>query len=172
MKTQLLAALFTLVSLPASAETIVLIDGTKMSGEIVHSFRGEYTVATSQGEVVLQKSKIKSITFEKPVARAIYSSPEKTLDAWREAAKSGDERAMLEAYALMYQGMVAQEMESMDFKTKSRMIADVTGTKFTVKSSKIEKEKAILTVAQEKDGETKEGEIRFVLENGEWKMTP
>lgn len=172
MKTRLLAAMFTLFALPASAETIALIDGTKISGEIIHSFRGEYTVQTPQGELVLQKSKIKSITFEKPVARAIYGTPEKTLDAWRVAASTGDEKGMLDAYALMYQGMVAQEMESMDFKTKSRMIADVTGTKFTVKTSKIEKEKATLTVAQEKDGETREGEIRFVLENGEWKMTP
>src|SRR5688500_14972285 len=142
MKTQLVAVLF-LFSIPASAETIVLIDGTKMSGEIVHSFRGEYTIATPQGEIVLPKAKIKSITFEKPVARAIYSSPEKTLDARREAAKTGDEKAMLDAYALMYQGMVAQEMDSMDFKTKSRMIADVTTTKFTIKKSDVQKEKAV-----------------------------
>ena len=32
--------------------------------------------------------------------------------------------------------------------------------------------KATLTVEQEKDGETRSGEILFVLENGEWKMTP
>ena len=45
-------------------------------------------------------------------------------------------------------------------------------TKFTIKDRKLEKDKATLTVAQEKDCETREGDIRFVLENGEWKMTP
>ena len=156
----------------ASAETITLLDGTKLNGEILHSFRGEYTIKTGDGEVVLDKRKIKSISFEAAPAREIYGSPEKTLDSWRTATATGDERAMLEAYALMYQGVVAQEMDGMDFKTKSQMIADVTKTKFTVKEKKIEKTKATLTVEQEKDGETRTGDIRFVLENGEWKMTP
>ena len=60
----------------------------------------------------------------------------------------------------------------MDFKEKSQMIADVSKTKFTVKDKKVEKTKATLTVEQEKDGEARTGDIRFVLENGEWKMTP
>ena len=169
------AALFLAASLLpalAAAETVTLVDGTKMNGEIVHSFRGEYTIKTADGEIVLDKKKIKSITFEAPVAREIYNSPEKTLEAWRTATLNGDERAMLDAYALMYQGMVAAEMEAMDFKGKSQMIADVSKTKFTVKDKKVEKSKATLTVEQEKDGETRTGDIRFVLENGEWKMTP
>lgn len=157
----------------AAAETITLVDGTKMNGEIVHSYRGEYTIKTADGnEVVLDEAKIKSISFEAPKAREIYGTPEKTLEAWRTATLSGDERGMLDAYALMYQGMVAAEMDAMDFKGKSQMIADVTSTKFTVKDKKVEKTKATLTVEQEKDGEKRTGDIRFVLENGEWKMTP
>jgi hypothetical protein len=168
------APLILAVAFPAlvSAETITLVDGTKLSGEVVHTFHGEYTIKTGDGEVVLDKRKIKSISFEAAPAREIYGSPEKTLDAWRSATLSGDERAMLDAYALMYQGVVAQEMDSMDFKSKSQMIADVNNTKFTVKDKKLEKTKATLTVEQEKDGETRTGDIRFVLENGEWKMTP
>lgn len=165
-------ALLCSLSVPAFAETITLVDGTKVSGEIIHSFRGEYTVQTAQGEIVLDRKKIKSISFEAPVARAIYSTPEKTLEQWRTATANGDTRAMLEAYALMYQGMVAGEMDAMDFKDKSRMIADVSATTFRVKDKKIEKAKAVLTVEQEKDGETRSGDIKFVLENGEWKMTP
>lgn len=156
----------------AQAETITLLDGTKMSGEVVHSYKGEYTIRTPQGEVTVDKSKIKSIVFEAPVARAIYSSPEKTLDAWRAATAAADVKGMVDAYALVYQGMVQQEMEKMDFKEKSQLIADVGKTKFSIKDRKLEKDKATLTVAQEKDGETREGDIRFVLENGEWKMTP
>lgn len=166
------AALSIAVSLPASAETITLLDGTKISGDVIHTFRGEYTVQTPQGEIVLEKKKIKSISFETPVARAIYSTPEKTLEQWRTATASGDTRGMLEAYALVYQGMVAGEFDAMDFKDKSRMIADVSATTFRVKEKKIEKAKAVLTVEQEKDGETRSGDIKFVLENGEWKMTP
>ena len=168
------AALFLFLAVPAMslAETITLVDGTKLSGEVIHTFRGEYTIKTPDGEIVLEKRKIKSISFEAPAAREIYGSPEKTLEAWRTATLGGDERAMLDAYALMYQGMVAQEMDQMDFKEKSKMIADVTNTKFTVKDKKIEKTKATLTVEQTKDGEARTGDIRFVLENGEWKMTP
>lgn len=167
------AALFLfLVPALASAETITLVDGTKLSGEIIHTFRGEYTIKTPDGEIVLEKRKIKSISFEAAPAREIYGTPEKTLETWRSATLSGDERAMLDAYALMYQGMVAQEMDQMDFKEKSQMIADVSRTKFTVKDKKVEKTKATLTVEQEKDGESRTGDIRFVLENGEWKMTP
>lgn len=162
------------LSLPALAwaETITLVDGTRLSGEVVHSFRGEYTIKTAEGELVLGKAKIKSIAFEAPVAREIYKTPEKTLEAWRLATLNGDERAMLEAYALMYQGMVAKEMEAMDFKEKSRMIAEVGKTTFIVKDKKIDSSKATLTVEQQKDGEARTGDIRFVLENGEWKMTP
>lgn len=166
------ALLFLAAAASAHAETITLVDGTKLSGEVLHSYKGEYTVRTAQGEVVLDKSKIKNISFEAPVARAIYSTPEKTLEQWRQATVNADQKGMIDAYALMYQGMVASEMEKMDFKDRSQLVADVTKTKFTVKDKKVEKEKATLTVAQEKDGETREGEIHFVLENGEWKMTP
>ncbi len=170
------AATFVALSLftafAAHAETITLMDGTKLTGDILHSYKGEYTVKTAQGELTLDKSKIKSIAFEAPVARAIYSTPEKTLDAWRSATMNADDRGMIDAYAMMYQGMVSQEMGGMDFKAKSSLVADVGKTKFTVKERKVEKEKAVLTVAQEKDGETRSGDIKFVLENGEWKMTP
>ncbi len=156
----------------AAAETITLIDGSKLAGEVVHAYRGEFTVKTADQEIVLPKGRIRSIAFEAPAPRAIYSTPEKTLEAWRQAATSGDEKGMLEAYALLYQGMAAADMEGMDFRAKSKLLADVSKTKFTVKERKIDKNKAVLTVEQEKDGESQQGEITFVLENGEWKMTP
>ena len=161
-----------LLAAPAHAETVTLVDGTKLTGEVVHSYKGEYTIKTSQGEITVDRAKIKSIAFEAPVARSVYSSPEKTLDAWRSATAAADEKGMIEAYALVYQGMVSKEMGDMDFKSKSALVADVGKTKFTIKDRKVEKERATLTVDQEKDGETCSGEIRFVLENGEWKMTP
>lgn len=167
------ALVLSLLAAPAvHAETLVLVDGSKIAGEIVHSFRGAYTVKTAEGEVVIDRKKIKRIDFEAPAARAIYGAPEKTLEAWRTAAAEGDEGAMVEAYALMFQGMVAREMEAMDFRERSRMATDVASTTFTVKDKKVEGAKAVLTVDQQKDGETRSGEIRFVLENGEWKMTP
>lgn len=156
----------------ASAETITLLDGTRMNGELLHAYKGELTIKTAQGELTLDRSKIRSIAFEAPVARALYGTPEKTLEAWRTATVNGDPQSMAEAYALVYQGTVAQEMEKMDFKAKSQMVVDVTGTTFVVKDRKLEKDKATLTVEQEKDGEKRSGEILFVLENGEWKMTP
>lgn len=167
------ASLFLLLAgAAAHAETVTLVDGTKLTGEVLHSYHGEYTIKTAQGEVTVDKAKIKSISFEAPVARAIYSSPEKTLESWRSATATADEKGMIEAYALMYQGMVSKEMGDMDFKSKSSLVADVSKTKFTIKDRKVEKDRATLTVDQEKDGETRSGEIRFVLENGEWKMTP
>ena len=175
-RTTLLASLLmlsaSLLGGAAHAETVTLIDGTRMQAEVVHAYKGEFTLKTAEGEITVEKGRIKSIVFEAPVARAIYSTPEKTLEAWRTATLGADEKGMTEAYALIYQGTVSKQMEDMDFKSRSSLVADVGKTKFTVKDRKIEKDKATLTVEQEKDWETRSGEIRFVLENGEWKMTP
>ena len=33
-----------LLAASAHAETVTLVDGTKLTGEVVHSYKGEYTI--------------------------------------------------------------------------------------------------------------------------------
>ena len=49
---------------------------------------------------------------------------------------------------------------------------EVQGMKFEIKGSKISGNNATLKVQRSKGEDVETGEVRLVLENGEWKMTP
>src|SRR3954468_12923445 len=105
------ATLFALAQ-PARAEVIQLIDNTQVSGKIVHYYDGTFAIETSDGQKVeLPTAKIKTITFKLPPARAEFSSPEKTFNVYKTALQKGDLQKVIDTYALMYQGMLAQQLE-------------------------------------------------------------
>jgi hypothetical protein len=158
---------------PASAEIIQLLDGTKLSGTIVHCFEGVYTIDTSDGNrVKLPKEKIKSITFELPPPRAEFSTPEKTFEIWRKALTHGDIEAAIDCYALMYQGMVMSQMTDAGPDGIKAMKGEMAKTKFTIKNTSTKGETALLKVTRSYGEDVQTAEIAFVKENGEWKMRP
>ncbi len=166
------AALFALAQ-PARAEVIQLIDNTQLSGKIVHFYEGTFAIETSDGQKVeLPTTKIKSITFKLPPARAEFSTPEKTFQRYKDALAKNDMTKMIDCYALMYQGVMAAELSHATDDQRKKMQSEMAGTKLEVKSSKVSGNSATLKVQRTKGDEVETADVRLVLENGEWKLTP
>ena len=157
----------------ARAETIELVDKTKLNARIIHFYDGVYTVEANGQTIKLPKEKIRAISFQLPPARAEFSTPEKTFERWRKALIDGAAEKVIDCYALMYQGMLATQMglgQAQDGIKK--MQKEVEGTKFQIKGSTTKGDTATLKVLRQKGDESDTGEIAFVRENGEWKMLP
>ena len=171
-----LAALLLIASaaVSAHADTITLTDGTQVVGSVVHADAKGVDVETAgRKKRHFDKAAIRTIRFgDGEAARAIYATPEATLDTWRRAALAADDAGMVEAYASGYQAEVKAQLAQMSFVDREPLLAGLEGVTFEVKDEQLGADDATLTVAQTKDGDTRTGDIRFVLENGEWKMTP
>jgi hypothetical protein len=154
-----LATALALAAGVARAETIELVDKTKLNAKIVHYYDGVYTVETNGQTMKLPREKIRAISFQAPPARPEFSTPEKTFDRWRKALADGAAEKIIDCYALMYQGM-------------KKMQKEIEGTKFQIKESKTKGDTATLKVLRQKGDESDTGEVAFVKENGEWKMLP
>jgi len=166
-------AAVTLAAGMAHAETIELVDKTKLNARIIHYYDGVFTVETNGQTMKLPREKIRSIGFQAPPARAEFSTPEKTFERWRKALIEGAAERVIDCYALMYQGMLATQMglgQTQDGIKK--MQKEIEGTKFQIKESKTKGETATLKVLRQKGDESDTGEVAFVRENGEWKMLP
>jgi hypothetical protein len=169
----ILGALFVLEAASARAETIELVDKTKLNAKIVHYYDGVYTVEANGQTVKLPKEKIRAISFTVPPARAEFSTPEKTFERWRKALVDGSIEKVIDCYALMYQGMLASQMGLGQTEGGiKKMQKEIEGTKFQIKGSSSKGETATLKVLRQKGDESDTGEIAFVRENGEWKMLP
>jgi hypothetical protein len=162
-----------LLAVTARAEVVQLIDNTQLNGKIVHFYDGNFAFETSDGQKIeLPTTKIKSITFKLPPARAEFSTPEKTFARYKDALLKNDMTRLIDCYALMYQGMMAAQMSQAGDDVKNKMRKEIEGTKLEVKSSKVSGNSATLKVQRSKGDEVETADVRMVLENGEWKLTP
>jgi hypothetical protein len=155
----------------ARAEVIQLLDNTQISGKILHFHEGVFQIEAGGQKVDLPATKIKAITFKLPPARAEFSTPEKTFFRYKDALVKHDLSKVIDCYALMYQGVLASQVEHGGDELK-KMQKEVEGMKFEIKGSKITGSSATLKVQRSKGDDVETSEIRLVLENGEWKMTP
>jgi hypothetical protein len=155
----------------ARGEIIELVDKTKMNAKIVHYYDGVYTVEAGGNTVKLPKDKVKSITFQLPPPRPEFASVDKTFERWRKALADGDMEKMIDCYALMFQGFLANQM-SQGAEMQKKMQKELEGTKFEVKGTSVKGDTATLKVVRKKGEDSDTGEIAFVKENGEWKMLP
>jgi len=168
-----LSALYLTAAAPARAEIIQLIDNTQLNGKIVHFYDGTFHIETSDGQKLeLPTTKIKQIRFKLPPARAEFSTPEKTFQRYKDALGKNDVGKLIDCYALMYQGVMAAELSHATDEQKKKMQSEISGTKLEVKASKITGNNATLKVQRSKGDEVETADIRLVLENGEWKLTP
>jgi hypothetical protein len=166
-------AVATMAAAPARAETIELLDKTKMSAKIIHYYDGVYTVEANGQTIKLPKDKIRSISFQLPPARAEFSTPEKTFERWHKSLVDGAMERAIECYALVYQGVLAKQMGLGESEGGvKKMQKEIEGTKFQIKGSSTKGDTATLKVLRQKGDESDTGEIAFVRENGEWKMLP
>lgn len=156
----------------ARAEVVQLLDNTQVNCKILHYYDGVFHVETSSGDKLeLPISKIKNITFKLPPPRPEFSTAEKTFARYREALTKGDLARVIDCYALMFQGVVAAQIGSAPEDLR-KMQKEMEATKFDVKSSKVTGQTAMLKVTRSRGDDVDTAELKFVLENGEWKMTP
>ena len=166
-------ALVMMLGASAHAEIIQLIDNTQLNGKIVHYYDGSFAIETADGQKLeLPTTKIKTITFKLPPARAEFSTPEKTFQRYKDALGKNDITKLIDCYALMYQGVMAAELSHATDEQKKKMQSEIAGTKLEIKASKITGNSATLKVQRSKGDEVETADIRMVLENGEWKLTP
>ena len=155
----------------AHAEVFQLLDNTQVSGKIIHFYDGVFEVEAGGQRVKLPVDKLKSVTFKLPPPRVELSTPEKTFNRYKDALLKSDFPKVIDCYALMYQGMLAQQLDRGGDELK-KMQQEIQGTKFEIKASKVTGQTATLKVQRSKGEDQETAEIRLVLENGEWKMTP
>ena len=161
-----------LAATSARAEVIQLLDNTQVSGKIVHFYDGVFSIETSDGhKLELPTTKIKSITFKLPPPRPEFSTPDKTFYRYKEALQKGDAQKLIDCYALVYQGVMAQQLEHGSDEWK-RMQKELEGARFDIKAQKVSGQQATLKVQRQKGDDVETSEVHLVLENGEWKMTP
>jgi len=154
----------------ARAEVIELLDKTKINGKIIHYYDGVYSVDTQGQTMKIPRDKIRSISFQLPPARPEFSSAEKTFERWRKALGDGDMERVIDCYALMYQGFLANQVSQVADGFK-KMQKELEGWKFEIKGNTVKGETATLKVLRKKGEESDTGDIAFVKENGEWKLT-
>jgi hypothetical protein len=157
-------------------EVVTLADNTQVMGKLTHYYDGIIVLETTSGQKLeLPRERVKQISFKLPPPRAEFSSPEKTFDRWRQAMQKGEMGKAIDCYALMYQGMVQQQMaQSPDnFKQAQK---DIEGVHFELKGASFQNQGdlrlANLKVRRTKGENVQTDDIHMVLENGEWKMTP
>jgi hypothetical protein len=157
----------------ARAETVELVDKSKLNAKIIHYYDGVYTVEANGQTMKVPKERIRSISFQLVPPRPEFSTPEKTFERWRKALVEGAGEKAIDCYALWYQGMLAAQMGlGQSQEGIKKMQKEFEGTKFQIKDSKIKGETATLKVLRQKGDESDTGEVAFVRENGEWKMLP
>lgn len=174
-----LAAVFCfagLTGVAAAAEVVTLADNTQVAGKLTHYYDGVIVLETSSGQKIeLPRDKVKAITFKLPPPRPEFATPEKVFERWRQSMQKGDVNRAIDCYALMYQGQVGQQMlQSPDALKQAQK--DMEGVLFELRGATYqtqgETKLATLKVRRTKGENVQTDEIHFVLENGEWKMTP
>lgn len=156
----------------ARAEIIELLDKTKIAGTIEHYYDGVFVIETGGVKMQLPREKIRSITFKLPPPRPEFSTPEKTFNRWKQAVSAGQIARVIDCYALMYQGLLAYQFGEADKEVFAKMKKEVDSTRFVVKETKIKKDTAVMKIQRKRGDDSDTGELRFVRENGEWKLLP
>ncbi len=172
MRLFLFALLWLACGVSARADVVLLIDGTKLNAKLVHYYDGMFTFDVAGERVKVPQSKVRSISFEAPKPRAEFSTPRKTFDQWLAAARAHDVKRMLDCYALMFQGVAMKQLEAMSAKDREAMWKEVSEMKLKWESVKVNGDRAVATVRAKRGKEEALGQLNFVKENGEWKMTP
>lgn len=152
-------------------EVIELIDGTKMSGTVMHAYNEAIEIKLEGGEVmVMQLEKLKSVVFTKIEPRPEFSTPEKAFKHYLSLMRQGDIDRTVSCYRLMYQKMMREELSSMTASDKAKMQEEMVKTEFELNETIINGKKARIPVKRYFDGKKEEAEFIFVKENGEWKL--
>jgi len=173
------ALLLSQQSMARADETIELVDKTRIVGTLVHYFDGVLHVRLPNGSTLqLPSSKVQQVLFKLAKPRAELSTPAKTFDRLRQAALQGNLERYVDCHSAYYQMFLGHQItltKREDFI--ARLKKEWGNTNLEVIGTTLKGDTAVMKVrrkqaqgAQDKQGESEEGELRFVKENGEWKM--
>jgi hypothetical protein len=164
-----------LVSHPGRAagdEMIRLVDNTKIVGTLLHYYDGVLTVKLPNGtDLKLPSAKVREIKFKLAKPRPALSTPRKTYDRLRKAALKGDLAAYLDCHSTYYQMFLSHQVElATPAKFIKRLKKEWGDVQLQVMGVQTKGNTAIMKVKRTQGGDSQEGELRFIKENGEWKM--
>jgi hypothetical protein len=164
---------FLLLAPTASAdETIHLLDKTKIVGKLLHFYEGVLSIRLPNGTTLqLPASKVQSLQFKLPKPRPEFSTPEKTFDRMRKAALKGDLNMYVDCHSAYYQMFLGNQIEMAKPDPFSKRLKKEWGSAdLEVTGTSIKGDTAVMKVRRKMEKESQEGELRFIKENGEWKM--
>ena len=117
-----IAAGFLMMGRPARAEVIVLLDGSRMAGTLVHYFDGVVTFRTTTGATVkIPANRLKAIRFKLPKPRAIFSTPSKTFWRQHKSLMQGRIQDFVDCFSLQYQTLMMHQFASMSMEDLAAM---------------------------------------------------
>jgi hypothetical protein len=172
-----LSAILALSLLPltgtASAdETIQLLDKTRIVGKLVHYYEGVLSVRLPSGTTLqLPANKVQQVVFKLPKPRPELSTPQKTFERMRKAALKADVAAYVDCHSAYYQMFLGHQIElAKPGQFAARLKKEWGSVQLDVLSTDVKGDTAVMKVKRKTEKDSQEGELRFVKENGEWKM--
>jgi hypothetical protein len=169
-------ALLVLVALDtrgaAADEVIQLVDKTKIVGTLTHYFDGVLHVRLPSGTTIqLPTSKVHQIVFKLPKPRPELSTPAKAFDRLRKAALRGDIAGYVDCHSAYYQMFLNHQVAmAKPGEFAARLKKEWSAVDLEVVGTTQKGDTAVMKVKRKKGSDSEEGEMRFVKENGEWKM--
>jgi hypothetical protein len=169
------ATVFLLIMTSGSAQadqTVQLLDGTKIVAEMLHYYDDVLTVRLPNGSKLrLPRTKIRSVSFKLPPPRAEFGTPQKAFARLRNAALTGNLATYVDCHSTYYQMFLNHQVElAGQGKFVKRLKKEWGGAQLSVVGTTIKGATAVMKVKRQEGDESREGELRFLKENGEWKM--
>ena len=168
----LLAATLGAPGQASADEAVFLLDNTKIVGKILHYYDGLLTVQVPGGSTMkLPVTKVKKVQFKLPKSRAEFSTPRKAFDRLRKAALKADLQNYIDCHSAYYQMFLNHQVAmATPAKFVKRLKKEWGNIQLEVLGVEIKGKTALMKVRRKQGGKSQEGEMRFVKENGEWKM--
>lgn len=168
----LFAGLVGVASVARAAESVQLLDGTRIVGTIIHYFDGVLTVELPNGtRMKLPSAKVRSLRFKLPKPRASMSTPRKAFKRLRTAALKGDLATYIDCHSSYYQMFLQHQIERMGARKFTKRLKKEWGAvQLKVLKTKRKGNTAVMTFRGQQGEDRRDGEVRFVRENREWKM--
>ena len=156
----------------AADEAVYLLDNTKIVGKVLHYYDGLLTLRVPGGSTMkLPVTKVKKVEFSLPKPRADFSTPRKAFDRLRKAALKADLETYIDCHSAYYQMFLNHQVAmATPSKFVKRLKKEWGNIQLEVLDVKVKGKTALMKVRRKQDGQSQEGEMRFVKENGEWKM--
>lgn len=175
MSRMLIVTIATLLAAPTPAradEAVVLADGSKITGKVLHYYDGVLTMQVAGGQKVrLPARKIKRVRFKLPAPRAALGTPRKAFKRLRAAALKGDLGTYVDAYATPYQMLLSHQISVASPRKFRKQLRKQWGSaQLEILKAKVKGKTAQLLVRRRHGAKSAKGALHFVRENREWKM--